>query len=74
MTTALDGHIEVDEKGVARIAGTRMKVTDLGLDKLAHGSSPKQMAQQFPPLTRAQIHSTLVLCHTRELGLSSERA
>jgi uncharacterized protein (DUF433 family) len=59
MATALDGHIEVDEKGDARIAGTRMKVTDLVLDKLAHGSSPEQMAQQFPPLTLAQIHSAL---------------
>jgi len=74
MTTALDGRIEVDEKGVARIAGTRMKVTDLVLDKMANGSTPEEMARQFPPLTMAQIHSALAYYyeHKAELDLQIE--
>jgi len=35
----------MDEKGVARIAGTRMKVADLVLDKMANDSTPKEMAR-----------------------------
>jgi uncharacterized protein (DUF433 family) len=72
MTTALDGHIEINEKGVARIAGTRMKVTELVLDKLAHGSSPEQMAQQFPPLTLSQIHSALAYYYDHQWELDAQ--
>lgn len=72
ITTALDGRIEVDEKGIARIAGTRMKVTDLVLDKLAHGSSPEQMAQQFPPLTLSQIHSALAYYYDQQSELDAQ--
>lgn len=72
MTTALDGRIEVDEKGVARIAGTRMKVTDLALDKMANDSTPEEMARQFPPLTLAQIHSALAYYYEHKAELDSQ--
>jgi len=72
MTTALDGRIEVDEKGVARIAGTRMKVTDLVLDKMANDSTPEEMARQFPPLTLAQIHAALAYYYDHRPELDAQ--
>lgn len=72
MTIALDGLIEVDDKGVARIAGTRMKVIHLVLDKLANNSTPEEMAEQFPPLTLAQIHSALAYYYSHKAELDAQ--
>lgn len=59
MTTALDGHINIDDRGVARIGGTRMKVIHLVMDKMANHSTPEQMQESFPHLSLAQIHAAL---------------
>ena len=72
MTIALDGLIEVDDRGVARIAGTRMKVTSLVLDKLANHSTPEEMAKEFPPLTLAQIHSALAYYYSHQAELDAQ--
>ena len=72
MTTALDGHIEVDDTGVARIAGTRLKVIHLVMDQIAHGSTPEQMAAQFPPLTLAQVYAALTYYHDHKTELDSQ--
>lgn len=76
MTTVLDGHIEVDDRGVARVAGTRMKVIHLVMDKMAHGSTPETMAEQFPFLSLAQIHAALTYYydHRAELDAQIERS
>jgi uncharacterized protein (DUF433 family) len=52
-------HIEVDENGVAWISGANVKVIEIALDKLAHGSSPEEMHFQYPHLSLAQIHAAL---------------
>jgi uncharacterized protein (DUF433 family) len=72
MTTALDGHIEVDETGVARVAGTRLKVIHLVMDKMAHGSTPEQMRQQFPPLSLSQIHAALTYYYDHKAELDAQ--
>ena len=72
MTTALDGHIEVDEAGVARVAGTRLKVIHLVMDKMANGSTPEQMREQFPPLTLSQIHAALTYYYDHKAELDAE--
>ena len=71
MTMALDGRVEVDDRGMARIAGTRMKVTDLVMDKIANHSTPEQMAEQFPPLTLAQIHAALAYYYDHKTELDA---
>ena len=50
MTSLMDGHIVVDDKGVARITGSRSRVIGIVLDKLAYGLSPEQ---RFRSSTRA---------------------
>src|SRR4029453_11723668 len=67
--------IELDEQGVAWISGTRVKVIEVALDKLAHGSSPEKMAFQYPHLSLAQIHAALAYYyeHQRELDADIQR-
>jgi len=51
--------IELDDRGVAWIAGTRVKVAEVVLDKIAYGSSPEEIHFQHPHLSMAQIHGAL---------------
>src|SRR5262249_15917095 len=57
------------------ISGTRVKVIEVALDKLAHGSSPEEMAFQYPHLSLAQIHAALAYYyeHQRELDADIHR-
>ncbi len=59
MTETFTTHIEVDDRGVAWIAGTKVKVVEVVLDKVAHGSSPEEIHFQHPHLSLAQIHGAL---------------
>jgi uncharacterized protein (DUF433 family) len=72
VTTALDGHIEVDADGTARIAGTRLKVIHLVMDQAANGSTADQMQAQFPPLTLAQIYAALTYYHDHKAELDAQ--
>ena len=59
MTAAFVTQIELDDRGVAWIAGTRVKVAEVVLDKIAYGSSPEEIHFQHPNLSLAQIHGAL---------------
>jgi uncharacterized protein (DUF433 family) len=59
VTTVLATQIELDDRGTAWIAGTKVKVTEVVLDKIAYGSSPEEMHFQHPNLSLAQIHGAL---------------
>ena len=63
MTTALDGHIQVDDRGVARIAGSRIKVMHLVMEVQANGYTPEQLHEQFPHLRIAQIFAAMTYYH-----------
>ena len=67
--------IELDDQGVAWISETRVKVIEVALDKPAHGSSPEEMAFQYPHLSLAQIHAALAYYyeHQRELDADIQR-
>jgi uncharacterized protein (DUF433 family) len=64
--------IELDEQGVAWISGTRVKVIEVALDKLAHGSSPEEMAFQYPHLSLAQIHAALAYYYEHQRALDAD--
>jgi uncharacterized protein (DUF433 family) len=59
MATALSAHIYLDERGIAWIDETNVKVVEVVLDKLAHGSSSEEIHFQYPHLSLAQIHAAL---------------
>ncbi len=59
MSTVETAHIHLDDKGVAWIDDTNVKVIEVVLDKLAHGWSPEEIHFQHPYLSLAQIHAAL---------------
>ena len=59
MTATFATQIELDDRGIAWIAGTKVKVTEVVLDKIANGSSPEEIHFQHPNLSLAQIHGAL---------------
>jgi uncharacterized protein (DUF433 family) len=59
MTTSLTTQIEVDARGIAWIAGTQVKVSEVVPDKIACGSSPEEIHFQHPNVSLAQIHGAL---------------
>ena len=57
MTLTLSGHIEVDDHGVARVAGSRIKVIHLVMEKMANGWGPEEMQQNFSHLSLAAVYA-----------------
>jgi uncharacterized protein (DUF433 family) len=67
--------IEVDDRGVARIAGTRSKVTQIAIDHVHWGWSPEAICKQYPHLSLAHVHAALAYYfeHKTELDAEIER-
>jgi uncharacterized protein (DUF433 family) len=59
VTAIFTTQIELDDRGIAWIAGTKVKVIEVVLDKIASGSSPEEIHFQHPNLSLAQIHGAL---------------
>jgi uncharacterized protein (DUF433 family) len=57
--TILPSHIAIDDKGVARIAGTGIKVVLLIREMLARGETAEQILRGYPQLSLAQVHAAL---------------
>ena len=72
MSTAATAHIEIDENGVAWIDDTKVKVIEVVLDKIAHGSSPEEMHLQYPHLSLSQIHAALAYYYDNQAALDAE--
>ena len=65
-------HILVDERGVAWIDDTNVKVIEVVVDKLAHGSSIEEMHFQYPHLSLAQIYAALSYYHDHQKEFDKE--
>lgn len=72
MSTTVTAHIEIDENGVAWIDDTQVKVIEVVIDKLVHGSSPEEMHFQYPHLSLAQIHAALAYYYDNQAALEAE--
>ncbi len=72
MTAVIESYIEIDENSVAWIADTRIKVVEIAVDKLAHGSSPEELHFQYPHLSMAQIHAALAYYYDHQEELDDE--
>ena len=72
MTAVVSTLIELDERGVAWITGTKVKVIEVATDKLAHGSSPEEMHFQHPHLSMAQIHAALAYYYENQGKIDEE--
>ncbi len=65
-------HIRLDGSGVAWIDDTNVKVVEVVLDKLAHGSSAEEMHLQYPHLSLAQIYAALSYYHDHQSGFDQQ--
>jgi uncharacterized protein (DUF433 family) len=72
VTTVLTTQIELDARGLAWIAGTRVKVVEIVLDKLAHGWSSEEIHFQHPNLSMAQIHAALTYYYENQAKLDEQ--
>jgi uncharacterized protein (DUF433 family) len=63
MTTTLSGHIEIDDTRVARIAGSRIKVIHLVMEKQANDWSPEETQKNFPHLSLAAVYAAMTYYH-----------
>ncbi len=60
MSTASGTHIRIDERNFAWIDDTNIKVIEIALERIAHGSSPEEICDQHNGhLTLSQIHAAL---------------
>src|SRR2546426_4713329 len=59
MAMATAPHIKLDDRGVAWIDETNVKVIEVVLDRLAYGWSPEEIHFQHPGLSLAQIYAAL---------------
>jgi len=74
MSSVLETHIEIDERGVAWVAGANTKVIEVALDRLAQGWSPEEIHFQHPHLSMAQIYSALAYYYDHQEEMDAEIA
>jgi uncharacterized protein (DUF433 family) len=72
MSSITTTHVELDEHGVAWIEGTRVKVIEVAVDKIVHGSSPEEIHFQYPHLSLAQIHAALAFYYDNQEELDAD--
>jgi len=65
-------HVVVDERGVARVDQTTVKVVEIALDHLAYGWSADAIHEQFPELSLAQIHGALAFFYDHQAEFEAE--
>ncbi len=75
MSTTVLSHIAIDDKGVARIDGTRFKVIHLIEAWKGGASTPGALREAYPHLTMGQIHACLAYYydHSREIDAQIDR-
>jgi uncharacterized protein (DUF433 family) len=57
--TAPISHVNLDERGVAYVTGTSIKVAIIVIDSVTWGLSPQQIQENYPALSLAEIHAAL---------------
>jgi uncharacterized protein (DUF433 family) len=72
VTAVFTTQIELDGRGVAWIGGTKVKVTEVVLDKIAYGWSPEEIHFQHPHLSLAQIHGALTYYYENQERLDAQ--
>jgi uncharacterized protein (DUF433 family) len=72
MTTTSTHHVTLDDRGVAWVDDTNVKVIEVIADHLAHGTSPEEMHLQYPHLSIAQVCAALAYYYDHQLELDQQ--
>jgi uncharacterized protein (DUF433 family) len=65
-------HIDVDARGVARIVGTRSKVIQIVMDRMANGWGPEEIHEQYPHLSLGQIYAAFAYYYDHKAELDAQ--
>ena len=71
MQTPTTTHIHLDERGVAWIDDTNVKVVEVILDKRAYGWSPEEIHEQHPDLSLAQIYAAFAYYYDHQQAIDA---
>jgi len=72
MTAVTLSLIELDDNRIAWISGTKTKVIEVALDKVAYGWSPEEIHFQHNYLSLAQIHAALAYYYEHQVEFDAE--
>lgn len=72
MSIDTTAYVWLDDSGTAWIDQTNIKVIEVVLDKLAHGSSPEEIHFPYPHLSLAQVHAALSFYYDHQVDLDSQ--
>src|SRR4051794_6541267 len=71
MAIAAINYIDVDQNGVARVAGSRSKVIQIVMDTM-NGLEPPEIHANYPHLSLAQIHAALAYHHDHKDNMDAQ--
>jgi uncharacterized protein (DUF433 family) len=62
----------IDDRGKARIEGSRIRVIDLVMARMANGWTPEELQQQYAHLTLSQVYAALAYYHAHKEQLDKQ--
>ncbi len=71
MTVVPLEYIEIDDRGVAKLIGSRSKVRQVVMD-VQNGKTPEQVHDAYPHLSMAQIHAALAYYYDHKDAIDAE--
>ncbi len=74
MQPVLSTHIAVDDRGVAWLDGTKIKVREIVLDKTAYGWSAEEIHEQHPHVSLGQVYAALAYYYDHQAAIDAEIA
>jgi uncharacterized protein (DUF433 family) len=72
MAVVAQEYIEVDDRGVARLIGTRVKVKHLVMAQRGEGYSAEQLIEQYPNLGPARVYAALAYYHDHKAEVDQQ--
>ena len=74
MIAAPINHISLDERGVAYLSGTRIKVRHFAVERNVWKKSPEVILQDFPQLSLGQIYAAIAYYCDNQKQIDAEIA
>jgi uncharacterized protein (DUF433 family) len=74
MVAAPIHHIGLDERGIAYVAGTSIKVATVAVDAVTWGLTPTEIQENYPKLSLAQIHAALAYYYDHQAEIDAQLA
>ena len=72
MPVVIPSHITVDDRGVARIDDTRLKVIHLVAAWKSGAATPEGLQAAYPQLSLAQVHAALSYYYDNQAAIDAE--